>query len=376
MIQLAWRKTFPRIQFPAVSITSKTTTTSKNKNEYDPVTERVVPLDEYERHERASELYTANHVYIQTTKHTILKQKGQFVDKLNLILSKKSCTRSSYLSQNFLAAFAVSNPQIAPRNIQLLIAIARFTLLYDVNELCVKKNDFVTIQNVYNCSPKASTIDNWILNLAARQIVIARAAIVDDVKIFLQTDGGHNGQEVRLLSYYNKASDKIEVIWLGLTYCGKASNLVAEGLKLSLDLWFGEGTMIAGTTGDSGAGTPESLGRACQEVGIATNSSSDHSCGLHDITSVFRPTVQKVIGEGGLDRENAIQMLHTLYALHFELGPSWPLLLKRCYFAMTGSNVIPEGLLAAIQEPLQTRWWTIAVLSDSTRLFLRFYLAR
>ena len=46
-------------------------------------------------------------------------------------------------------------------------------------------------------------------------------------------------QEVCLLSYYNKASDKIEVIWLGLTYCGKASKLVAEGLKLSLDLWFG-----------------------------------------------------------------------------------------------------------------------------------------
>ena len=53
MIQLAWRKTFPRIQFPAVSITSKTTTTSKNKNEYDPVTEQVVPLDEYERYQRA-----------------------------------------------------------------------------------------------------------------------------------------------------------------------------------------------------------------------------------------------------------------------------------------------------------------------------------
>ena len=63
-----------------------------------------------------------------------------------------------------------------------------------MNFACGKKNDFVSIQNVYNCSPKASTIDNWILNLAARQVVIARAAIVDDVKIFLQTDGGHNGQ--------------------------------------------------------------------------------------------------------------------------------------------------------------------------------------
>ena len=45
---------------------------------------------------------------------TILQQKADFVDK---------------------QVVAVSNSQIAPRNIQLLITIARFMLLHDINEL-------------------------------------------------------------------------------------------------------------------------------------------------------------------------------------------------------------------------------------------------
>ena len=38
--------------------------------------------------------------------------------------------------------------------------------------------------------------------------------IDNDAKIFLQTDGGHYGQAVCFLSYYNQASDAKEVIWL------------------------------------------------------------------------------------------------------------------------------------------------------------------
>ena len=199
---------------------------------------------------------------------TILQQKADFVDK---------------------QVVAVSNSQIAPRTIQLRIAIARFTLLHDINELCNKKFYFIFILNVYNCSPNATTIDNWILNLAAKKIDITRAMIDNDAKIFLQTNGGHNGQAVCFVSYYNQASDAIEVIWLGLAYCGKASSLVAEGLKFSQDLWFGKDTIIAVTTGDSGAVIPESHSLACQATTriIATSVSSDHSCTLHNFTSVF-----------------------------------------------------------------------------------------
>ena len=161
------------------------------------------------------------------------------------------------------STIAVNNAGIAPRNIQLLKAIARFTLLHDINEPCNKKLYFIFILNVYNCSPNPTTIDNWILNLAAKQIVITRAMIDNDTKIFLTIDDGHNGQEVCFLSCYNQASGVIEVIWLGLAYCGKASSLVAEGLKFSQDLWFGKDTIIAVTTGDSGAVIPESHSLAC-----------------------------------------------------------------------------------------------------------------
>ena len=41
----------------------------------------------------------------------------------------------------------------------------------------------------------------------------------------------------------------------------------------------------------------------------------DHSCGLHDCQLVIRLAIQYCIGVGGLDNENAIQFLHTLYSM-------------------------------------------------------------
>ena len=50
-------------------------------------------------------------------------------------------------------------------------------------------------------------LDNWILNLVAKQIFITRAMIDNDAKVFLQIDGVHYGQAVFFLSYYNQASN-------------------------------------------------------------------------------------------------------------------------------------------------------------------------
>ena len=42
-------------------------------------------------------------------------------------------------------------------------------------------------------------------------------------------------------TYNNECKEKrIEMIWLGLSYCGKTSEEVAIGMKTSLQLWFGD----------------------------------------------------------------------------------------------------------------------------------------
>lgn len=124
-------------------------------------------------------------------------------------------------------------------------------LLYDIQSHSRYKHDFVTLRNIHKISQSESTIDNYVLRLAV-----------------MQTDGSHHGQEVQLLSYFNQWKSKIEVIWLGLTYCRNNCDAVARGLKQSLKLWFDINRLLAETTGDSGTGTPESLGKACCEFGI------------------------------------------------------------------------------------------------------------
>ena len=156
--------------------------------------------------------------------------------------------------------------------------MSRYTLLYDIQAHSRYKHDFITLCNIHKISPCESTIDNYVPRLAAMQVITTRLSVPPTAKLFVQTDGGHQGQEVRLLSYYNQRKNKIEVVWLGLTYCGKDSSAVARGLRQSLVLWFDYNRLIAGTTGDSGSGTPESLGKTCSEIEITEPLSQDHSC--------------------------------------------------------------------------------------------------
>jgi hypothetical protein len=83
--------------------------------------------------------------------------------------------------------------------------------------------------------------------------------------VFRQLDGWQKGQEVRLVTIWDE-DDKTKPPdgsvcqpWLDLTYPGKKSNGVAQGMK-SLLKKFGtsEPKPLKGATADSGAGKPES----------------------------------------------------------------------------------------------------------------------
>ena len=353
MIAHCWKATYNEA-LPDITIHDK----NSNDCEYDPHTQRVCSIEEYEVVQR---MRRKKHIIIENGEYTTLKRKGSIYDSIKTITSYESASSCvTPHSMHLIAAFAVSNPQISPRNIQALVTLSRYTLLYDIQAHSRYKHDFITLRNIHKISPCESTIDNYVPRLAAMQVITTRLSVPPTAKLFVQTDGGHQGQEVRLLSYYNQRKNKIEVVWLGLTYCGKDSGAVARGLRQSLVLWFDYNRLIAGTTGDSGSGTPESLGKACSEIGITEPLSQDHSCGLHDCSSVFRPTIEKMIGKGGLDSDNAVQLLHTIYSLYYELRYEWKKLITDVYLAennlpQDGSVKIPSALVLAMQEPLHTR---------------------
>jgi hypothetical protein len=90
---------------------------------------------------------------------------------------------------------------------------------------------------------------------------------------------------------------------------------VVAGTNQSLKKFGNPNKQLNGSTSDSGAGTPESYANACTKVGIWHEQGMSDSCGAHDIQSVFRLVMIQIVGEGGLDSRNAIQLLHTVLSL-------------------------------------------------------------
>lgn len=109
------------------------------------------------------------------------------------------------------------------------------------------------------------------------------------------------------------------------------------------------------------------------------------SCALHDLQSVFRLPCSHYIGQGGLDNQNAIQLFHMLWSLWDNLNASsqWKKTVHKIWKqlhaskempALVKSCTLPDGIGAAMQQPLITRWWTIGTLSKLASKFLPFFV--
>ena len=113
-----------------------------------------------------------------------------------------------------------------------------------------------------------------------------------------------------------------------ITYIGKTSDEMAAGMHQSLKKFGQLKKQFSGTTSNSGAGMPESFAKSCNQLAIWHQQAMIDSCGLHDIQSVFRLAMQQYVGEGGLDSQNAIQLLQTILSLYNEMQPRWKRVVK------------------------------------------------
>ena len=153
---------------------------------------------------------------------------------LKSFIDRKECTLSDR-SRTIVAAFAASHPQVSVNAIELICAISRYIVLGDINMelqiLNMKPFQWINFQNISASTVSSSSIKNYVLELAVKQLVIIRYNLRLNQNIFVQSDRGHKGQEVRLFSYFDSATEKIETAWMGLTYCGKSLLQVVAGIK-------------------------------------------------------------------------------------------------------------------------------------------------
>ena len=94
------------------------------------------------------------------------------------------------------------------------------------------------------------------------------------------------------------------------------------------------------------------------------------SCGLHDIQSVLRLPILSCIGSGGLDNDDAIQLLNTTYSCHVEICSFWSEIMKTIAIKMGYTELtIPKLLEKSMQAP-----WSISVLALAFSKFYDIYL--
>ena len=283
-------------------------------------------------------------------------------------LLKKQRNHSTPHTRRLYAAFAASHPQVSTINQELHDTISRYCLLKEL-EFEIRHHadgadvtlDWIDLAKVHKSSPGHSCLDQWVVNLAVEQLVIIHSKISKSGNLFMQTDGGQREQEVRLLSLWDCEENKPRQFWTDISYNGKKSTDVATGTKASLKLVGHETKELMGLTGDSGQGTPESTAQALREGGIWHARAMEDSCGLHDLQSVFRLPIEHYIGDGGLDNNNALQYIHTVFSFFKEVRPRWADMVIVTWERLYPGTEIPTAaeILKALQEPLITRWWTI-----------------
>jgi len=196
------------------------------------------------------------------------------------------------------AAFAASHPTIPTAAQALLIGLSRFTLWLDIeaHTCTASKADiapFVDLQKMLNVSPSARTIDYWVDQLAVDQAVIVGHGIKKAESVFLQSDHTPDGSLAKVLTYFDTddksktADGSIQQFFLGIEETGKKSEEIADGIDHALTSIGLCDLILAGTTSDSGGGTPEASYNALVRINRALPDGTADSCGLHDMQSIF-----------------------------------------------------------------------------------------
>jgi hypothetical protein len=277
-----------------------------------------------------NELFTVSDV----ARHRKERKIAAALDKL---LSRKRC-QPTPTSQRLHAGHASSHPTASPDSQALLTGMARCTFMLDLQsatkdvddpnkkrlQIATKGRKRWSVSNkcsmemVLRSSPSASAVDDWVVRLALEQAIIASTFFQNCGAVYLMSDGGHKGSQVKLLSGWDEhdtsqtPDGSVRAIVLDIDASGKKSEDVATGCVCSLEK-IGVET-IDGLTNDSGAGAPESLeAELAKENKMAKAVALSESCGLHDLQSDFRLPMRHCMGDGGLDNRNAMQLTRAVF---------------------------------------------------------------
>ena len=213
------------------------------------------------------------------------------------------------------------------------------------------------IQNLGSVTPCAKKIKAIMIEETVDTILTDKKEIAGKPLTLMCDKGDGAGKRggasfVKLIARWNEKLQRVRVTSIGIEGAGNTTQSGAEGIDHSLTLYDtpNHRVQVHGQGTDAGGGaTREHLQEKLNEKGRVFNMLNyvQTTCTLHALNLTLSSPALLTMGEGGLKKRTALQVLHTAYNLAQQYSSSeWSSLWSIC----TGS------ICVAVKCPVLSRW--------------------
>ena len=203
--------------------------------------------------------------------------------------------------------------------------------------------------------PSEKTLNDIVVDGTRDSILLLEEELADAVAIFIACDKGNRkgiAHFPKVLSWWSKKNNCVRSVCIDADGSGSTSDKCAKAIELSLKKFQNQTVVLRGQTTDSGGGgVLESLASALKDLNLTEEEYSVANCTLHALQMAFANPVKEIFGEGGLDRRNVMQLIHSCYDLQscFEKTE------REMKWEIANGTPPPE----AISKAVLTRWWHV-----------------
>jgi len=345
-------------------------------------------------------------VELPTTHRVVLKSdSSRWENELKTLANARkkmqsfSCS-TNVCGQTMWAVALASAPALGMSAAQCFVALAFYAMMVDTGlfNFRSKRKPF-NIQTFAQSFPSEGHLRKLMTNQAARDMAsLGQRLRRNGCPVYLACDKGNKkgvSHFVKCLCWFDFNQMKVIKQMTDMDASDGTSEDCAIAIKHSL-LKLGELLLAGQATDSGGGGVLEGLANELSKLNLCAADCVIAACSIHALQLQLANAAKQVLGEGGLGKRNAMQMLHSLYDLQESMDvEEWrhALIIATDYclafddataddkhFAVAyrkikgyyqfeiiavDRNAKLEGtLLQKIQAPVLTRWWTVGVGAD------------
>ena len=278
-----------------------------------------------------------------------LEKLANIAKKLTSKLDQKKYVGSP-LGRRLLGQAILQCPKVGGEALATIISLSVAAFLADCDVTSL-------LPNVPLVCPSRNTLKLILVEEAADTILLERNKIQDKPFGIMCDKGNGAGHRngacfVKLMPRYKRKRTRVRAICIGIESAGNDSVDAAKGIDHSLLKFDSPQKRVKVSTQGTdagGGGVGQSLGTNLTDVDRVKNPEEYDiaTCTLHAMSLTLQSPVILVLGDGGITKRTALQVLHTAYNLSqkFRVG-EW----KKIWKELNGE--IPDEM----KEPVMSRW--------------------